>query len=1062
MNLMAAFICLAAIGNAAADGVVTVIGATGGGAIPASTAGGAWTTLSGPSITNIQANAIAGSGTMVLTAPAGFQFNPGAAVKALVTGAGDIINTTSGATIPATVTPSTVTINITSKTTGSGSGSANLTFQNIQVRPTAGSPLASGYITRSGTCSFQNINNLTGNWGFLREVGGSLAGYIITGTNYGTAGQPISITIQKIDQFGNPLSDSTSETLIFSGFGTIGTYAPTVNGSTDAFTTGISVGFDSNGTATVTLTDYLAGSGTLNLTDGTHTSTGGLPILVAAGTASTLTIADAPVSVAYGSSFSLNVSSTDQYGNPSTTGLNSSVPVTVSLASGSGTLTGNLNQDLGSAAGDGTATFTGLQITAAGSGDVLSVDAPGFTSGTTTITVTPLVVTPAVVVGHKTYDGTTIATIIGRSLSGVLPRDDVSLGLTGAGNFTDKHAGTGKLVMVTDLALTGSAAGNYQLATTWAYAAANITPKPLVVAASSQRKLYDGTISSTAAPNFAACSLATGDSCSLSQHFNDKLVGKGNTLIPSGSINDGNGGLNYSVTLVSTNGRIDPRPITVTAVADSKLYDGTAVSTAAPVITGELASGDLPNFTQAFDNKNPGTGKTLTPSGSINDGNGGNNYIVSFVSVAGGTITARTLTVTAVADSKMYDGTTTSAASPSVTGTLLAGDIANFVQSFDNKNVGTGKTLVASGSVNDGNGGNNYIVSFVSTAAGSIIPRPLSVSAISDNKTYDGTTSSAAVPVITSGSLLAGDTANFSQSFDSRNVGAVKVLTPMGAVTDGNGGANYTVSFSNANGSIAPRSLAVAATGVNKVFDGTTAATVILSDNRIAGDALAVSYLAASFSDASVGMGKLVQVSGITVTGTDAANYLANTSTTTTAAITAAVSTTLLSSSQNPIVEGASVSFTARISAAATVSSQPSGLVQFYVNGQLLGNPVSVNGGAASLTTSQLKAGSNTVSAAYLGDSSFQASTTSMVQAVQMDISILTILSIVANPDGTSTVTFQGVPNTSYLVQATPDFSLPVQWANFSTNVSGYIDGKWTVVDDMTQHVHRFFRGSKF
>jgi hypothetical protein len=59
-------------------------------------------------------------------------------------------------------------------------------------------------------------------------------------------------------------------------------------------------------------------------------------------------------------------------------------------------------------------------------------------------------------------------------------------------------------------------------------------------------------------------------------------------------------------------------------------------------------------------------------------------------------------------------------------------------------------------------------------------------------------------------------------------------------------------------------------------------------------------------------------------------------------------------------------------------------------------------------------------------------------------------------------VTFQGVPNTSYLVQTTPDFSLPVHWENFSTNVSGFIDGKWTVIDDMTQHAHRFFRASKF
>src|SRR5947207_10987555 len=150
LSLLAALVGLAGIGNAVADGVLAVIGAAGGAAIPASTAGGAWTTLVGPAITNIQSTALSGSGTLVLTVPAGFQFDAAGTVNVLVTGVGGIINgVPSGATIPATVTPTSVTINITSKTTGSGSGACNLTFQNIQVRPTAGSPLASGYLTQS-------------------------------------------------------------------------------------------------------------------------------------------------------------------------------------------------------------------------------------------------------------------------------------------------------------------------------------------------------------------------------------------------------------------------------------------------------------------------------------------------------------------------------------------------------------------------------------------------------------------------------------------------------------------------------------------------------------------------------------------------------------------------------------------------------------------------------------------------------------------------------------------------------------------------------------------------
>jgi hypothetical protein len=137
------------------------------------------------------------------------------------------------------------------------------------------------------------------------------------------------------------------------------------------------------------------------------------------------------------------------------------------------------------------------------------------------------------------------------------------------------------------------------------------------------------------------------------------------------------------------------------------------------------------------------------------------------------------------------------------------------------------------------------------------------------------------------GSLANGDSAAWTQSFDNKNVGTGKMLIPNGSVTDGTGGANYTVSFDNAGtGTITARALTMSATGVNKVYDGTTAATVILSDDRVAGDVLTTSYSAATFADANVGSGKTVNVSGITVTGTDSGNYTFNSTATTTADIT--------------------------------------------------------------------------------------------------------------------------------------------------------------------------------
>ena len=65
------------------------------------------------------------------------------------------------------------------------------------------------------------------------------------------------------------------------------------------------------------------------------------------------------------------------------------------------------------------------------------------------------------------------------------------------------------------------------------------------------------------------------------------------------------------------------------------------------ITVGSLAAGDTAAFTETFDTRNAGTGKTLTAAGSVNDGNGGNNYAVTFVVVTAGQITAMAITVTA-------------------------------------------------------------------------------------------------------------------------------------------------------------------------------------------------------------------------------------------------------------------------------------------------------------------------------------------------------------------------------------------------------------------------------
>src|SRR5207247_1557302 len=169
-----------------------------------------------------------------------------------------------------------------------------------------------------------------------------------------------------------------------------------------------------------------------------------------------------------------------------------------------------------------------------------------------------------------------------------------------------------------------------------------------------------------------------------------------------------------------------------------------------------------------------------------------------------------------------------------------------------------------------------------------ITARSLTVTATGVNRIYDGTTNAT---VTLSDNRVAGDvlsTSYISASFTNKNVGTAKSVSVTGIAISGADAANYTAnSTATTTANITARPLSVSASGLNKVYDGNTNATVTLSDNRVAGDTLATSYTSASFANKNVGASKTVTVSGIAISGTDAANYTANTTATATADITA-------------------------------------------------------------------------------------------------------------------------------------------------------------------------------
>src|SRR5207244_9970431 len=108
-----------------------------------------------------------------------------------------------------------------------------------------------------------------------------------------------------------------------------------------------------------------------------------------------------------------------------------------------------------------------------------------------------------------------------------------------------------------------------------------------------------------------------------------------------------------------------------------------------------------------------------------------------------------------------------------------------------------------------------------------------------------------------------------------KNVANGKAVSVSGITIGGGDAGNYhlTNTTGSATADITARELHVTATGVNREYDTTAAATVTLADDEVAGDHVTPSYTSAAFADKNVGTGKAVSVSGISISGADAGNY---------------------------------------------------------------------------------------------------------------------------------------------------------------------------------------------
>lgn len=185
-----------------------------------------------------------------------------------------------------------------------------------------------------------------------------------------------------------------------------------------------------------------------------------------------------------------------------------------------------------------------------------------------------------------------------------------------------------------------------------------------------------------------------------------------------------------------TDGIITPRTITATGVvADNRVYDGTTTATLTTtgavlngLVLGDSAALDAASYSALFGDKNVGGGKAVSVSGLGLSGADAGNYILTQLTGLTASITPRPLTITAGSNTKYYDASLGAAVVPTVSGSLVGGDTFTLLgERYSTAEVGTGLTLTPIALIADGNGGQNYALTFVNDMTGVIQQNPAAV-----------------------------------------------------------------------------------------------------------------------------------------------------------------------------------------------------------------------------------------------------------------------------------------------------------------------------------------------
>ncbi len=428
-----------------------------------------------------------------------------------------------------------------------------------------------------------------------------------------------------------------------------------------------------------------------------------------------------------------------------------------------------------------------------------------------------------------------------------------------------------------------------------------ITQKPLTVSGlAATPKTYDGsaavvlsggTISGVLAGDSVSANYPTAGTASSANVGTQSVFYSAVTL--SGTDKD-----NYAIMAQQiVNVTISQAPITFTATAADKPYDGTTAGTVSGVVfdglvSGEtLASGVDYSASAIFDSAGVGESIPVTVTVTLLSTTKAGNYTLSESTAdTQADITRKELTITGVtATNRVYDGDTTIALTGGTLVGVAPGDAGSVGFTLGNgsvasANAGSAKPVTTAITLT-GDAAGSYTLKQPDYVTVTISKAPLTLSsAAAADKAYDGNTDATVTDVSVSGTLP-GETLTFQTdytatgAFSNADVGADKTVTVTVSLAGTAAAGNYTFPTNTITTTASITNSGVTITGVtatDRAYDGTV--SVALTGGTLVGikptDTADVGFTlnAGAVTGADIGSAKPV-TTNIVLTGSKAGNY---------------------------------------------------------------------------------------------------------------------------------------------------------------------------------------------